>query len=283
MSTTPATPAKNPAINDSMAGSKAQKYINGLYLAVQAATTDYNSHKSNLQKYVTQQTDYTVKYDHANALYTRLHSNLKDAETAQKDINKVLAFFNKQQSEVLTMVNNAKDMSTHAFESLAFLVQQGIGRVDAINATINVDNETFTESKTSQNPPLPNTPVPWISNVTDAVGKAQASGSVAMNAGKEAVEAAFNAYITNQTIYSRTTSYLASFASFHKQLKTLQDRLVKESSLAEHQAKLLKAQLKIINARVTSLDTLVDKKKIALDQANKKYNAAQQGASYAAS
>ena len=277
----PPSKSSKPATNDSMAGTKAQKYINSLYQALQAATTSYNSEKTILSKYVQQQSDYTTKYENADALYKRLSQNLADAKDAKQDVKQVMTFFSKQQSAVLTMVNNAKDMSTTAYESLAFLIQQGIGRVEAINTTINSDNADFAAKKNSDNPPPPNTPVPWISSVTDAAGKAQASGTAAMKAGEEAVEAAFKAYISNQTIYSRTSSYLNSFTSFYNQLQTLQNRLVKETALAKQQADLLKAQLDAINERVKSLSTLVDKKKIALDEAQNKYNAAQQGASYA--
>jgi len=281
MSTTTTQSSGSQSINDSMAGTKAQKYINSLYQSLQTATSNYNSQSTLLKKYTAQQTDYTTKYENAQALYGQLSNNLKDATSAAADVKQVIAFFSSQQSSVLGMVQNAKDMSTSAYESLAFLVQQGIGRVEAINTTINADNESFADKKNSDSPPPPNTPEPWISSVTDAVGKAQASGKAAMDAGQEAVEAAFNAYITNQTIYSRTTSYLNSFTSFYKELQSLLNRLVQETSLAKHQSSLLKAQLDIINERVKALTLLVDKRKISMDEATQKYNAAQQGASYA--
>ena len=283
MSSTTATPPKSskPASNDSMTGTKAQKYINALYQALQAATSSYQSEKTILQKYVTQQKDYTAKYGIADTLYKRLNQNLKDAHNAKKDVKQVMNFFTQQQSSVLTMVDNAKDMSTSAYESLSFLVQQGIGRVEAINSTLNSDNANFEVKKTSDTPPPPNTPIPWASSVTDAASKAQASGTSAMKAGEEAVIAAFKAYISNQTIYSRTTSYLNSFTSFYTQLQTLQSRLVKETAQAKQQVNLIKAQLDATNSLVVKLSTNVDQKKISLDEAQNKYSAAQQGASYA--
>ncbi len=281
MSTTTSKPSAAKAINDSMAGTKAQKYINSLYQSVQTATSNYNSQNSLLKKYTTQQTEYSSKHKNADALYNRLSANLKDAQNAAKDINQVMNFFSNQQSAVLEMVQNAQDMSTSAYESLAFLVYQGIGRVEAINTTINTDNQNFANKKNSDTPPPPNTPVPWISSITDATGKAQASGNAAMNAGQTAVEAAFNAYVANKTIYSRTTSYLNSFTSFHKEIQSLISRLVKETSLALYQASVISAQLDIVNDRVKNLTKIVNKKKITLDEATKKYNAAQQGASYA--
>ncbi|MFC5049184.1 hypothetical protein ACFPK9_00930 [Rubritalea spongiae] len=281
MSATASTSPKKPAINDSMAGTKAQQYINSLYQELQTATNNYNSQNTILGKYVAQQKDYTTKHANAEALFERLQSNLKDAKQAQKDVEKVLIFFAGQQAAVAEMVGHAKDMSTHAYESLSFLVHQGIGRVNAANTVINADNQKFNDSKHSDNPPPSNVSQPWTNSVTNAIGSAQASGSAAVSAGQDACKAAFQAYITNQSIYSRTTSYLSSFSSFSKQLLSLHNRLVKETSLAKHQTIQLKAQLDMINERVKALNIAVENKKTAMDEAQNKYNAAQQGASYA--
>ncbi|WP_018970915.1 hypothetical protein [Rubritalea marina] len=281
MSATASKGSKTPAINDNMAGTKAQQYINTLHQELQTATNNYNSQNTILSKYVTQQKDYTTKSANAEALFERLESNLKDAKQAQKDVEKVVTFFSSQQAAVAEMVGHAKDMSTHAYESLCFLVHQGVGRVNASNTVINGDNKKFEDSKHSDTPPPSNVPQPWTNSVTGAIGTAQASGAAAVTAGQDACKAAFQAYISNQSIYSRTTSYLSSFSSFSKQLQSLHNRLVKETSLAKHQAIQLKAQLDMINERVKALNTLVDQKKIAMDEAQNKYNAAQQGASYA--
>jgi len=261
-----------------MAGTKAQQYINSLYQALQTAINNYQAENSILSNNQSLLTQITTKHTNAKALYTRLQQNLTDAHAAESDVQKVMQFFAKQQSSVLTMVNNAKDMSTNAFESLYFLVQQGVGRVEAVDTIVTNDNKKFEANKADK---PPNTPVPWVSSITDSIGKAQASGSAAVDSGKAAVIAAFNAYISNQTIYYRTTSYLNSFIEFQKQLKSLQTRLIQETSLAKYQSDLLHAQLKALNERVKALQNNVHSKKIAMDEAQKMYDAAQQGASYA--
>jgi len=271
MATTTSAASNVTPINDSAAGTKAQQYINRLYLELQTATSAYNTQNTLLKKYQTQQTDYNTKFNNAETLYTRLSANLKDAQNAKGDVDKITQFFSKQQSAVLEMVQNAHDMSTAAYESLSFLVYQGMGRVDAINTILTDDNKTFNEKKASDNPPPENVPVPWISAVTDAAGAAQASGTAAIVAGQDAVKAAFNAYIKNKTIYSRTTTYLNSFLSFDKDLQSLIDRLIKETSLAKHQSDQLKAQLALINERVTELSKADNKMKLEVDEARNKY------------
>ena len=179
------------------------------------------------------------------------------------------------------MMQNSHDMSITAYESLFFLVHQGVGRTEAINALVTGDNKEFNKEKTSDTPPPSSVPMPWVSAVTDAASAAQASGSAAVKAGQAAVKAAFNAYINNKTIYSRTTSHLNSFLSFDSDLKSLIDRLVKETSLAKHQVDQLKSQLNIMNERVQNLTVDDQKMKLKVDEAKNKYNAAQQGASYA--
>lgn len=282
MSTTPSSSGSaSSSPNDSMAGTKAQKYINSLYQALQTATSNYQTQNTILTNNLNQQKKVTAKQATADALYQRLLQNLKNANTAEDNVKKVTQFFAKQQTAVMNMVENAKEMSTSAYESLYFLVKQGKGRIDAINNIMQQDNKDFEDKKNSQNPPASNVPTPWISTVLNTVGKAQASGAAAITAGQKAVESAFKAYISNQTIYYRTTSYLNSFTDFQKQLKELQDRLIQETSLAKYQSDLLDAQVKAINERVTTLQELTQSKKTLMDEAQKRYDAAQQGASYA--
>ena len=274
--------AAKPATNDAAAGTKAQQYINGLYQALQSAENDYQTQQSILSKNQAQKASYEAKYTIALDHYNTLKNNQSLAIAAQNDVKTIVSFFSTQQSAVAEMVKNAKDASTNAYEALFFLIQQGIGRVDAINSLMSADNTSYNDKKTAGTLDPPNAPVPWVSSVTDAVGKAQASGAAAMEAGTTAVTAAFNAYAANQSILSRTNTYLNSFKNFEQQLNDLKNRLVKETAMAQQKSSLLKVQLDAITSRVDSLETLVDAKKTAFDEAQNKYNAAQSGASYAA-
>lgn len=269
------------ASSDAMAGTKAQKYINGLYQLQQTATNNYRTQSSILASNITQQEQLAQKSEYAKAHYAQLQQNLTEAQEAEENVKKVMQFFAKQRTLVLNMVENAKSMSSNAYQSLYFLVKQGVARVEALNNLVIADNKEYAEAKEADEV-ASNVPVPWLSSVTSALEQAQASGEAATTAGEEAVQAAFNSYISNQSIYYRTTSYLRSFVGFQKQLRELQERLIKETSLAKYQSDLLDAQLLAADARVKSLQTLTQTKKVAMDEANKMYEAAQQGASYVA-
>lgn len=265
---TPPSSAASQADN-SYATSQAVQYIRNLQASLQRTNSRLDKVQASYTLAASRQSNTNTEFQEATSEEAQARTNLAEAMDARTKLETVTDFFKTRQMVTTEMIGYAKQMAQSMFDAMQYLGREGVQRVEDIMTAVDDFNKK-TDNTASQ----------WTPLFIDKVRAASSKGSVALKAAYTAVNAAFEAYVSNLKINYRAQQYFLQFRNLSAELSKIIDRLSREHTLARTKLTVLTGQKLAVDRQVEQLSDSLQDLQFEAAQLQAEYTAAQQGASY---
>lgn len=263
-----ADPTQKPT--DKFSTPETLNYIHQLYHNWQNTKSQYEQVQKNHSVLKVEKQNIGEEYTRIRVAKAEAKDNLKSAEEALNKVEKIVRFFKSRKSTTGEMVSFAGNMAQKIFEATEFINKEALERVEEIKEKVTAFDKKDDPKNGEQ----------WSELFTTKIIDSDKLGQAAFTAGVTAVKAAFNAYVSNQQIHSRTINYLQKFTSFESELRGIITRLGQEQALINRRYIILEGKNEAIDSQMADLSIRLQNLEFETVQAHAEYNAAQQGAEY---
>lgn len=255
---------------DAFATPETLRYIHGLHDKLVTAQGELRSTNTLLSNILNQQTNLNTELKSIKAEQEDVKNSIDQANSALANVELIIQFFSDRVETTTNMVQTAQNMVNDIYAATNYLNNTGMERIEKVQELVTGFNSKSTTPLDEK----------WTSPFATSISDAQAYAASAFTAAKKATKAAFEAYVDNLQVATRSQNYLTQFSIFQKELENFISRKKNEKALVDKRELYVNTEKSALDKRVTNAQKLQQAQELMVNQYQQEFNAAQLSAEY---